>query len=97
MPQSFSSLPVWRDMTEVWALSGLSAPLEKNLEFDVKAAFCPKFPSQPVSSQAFFQGKLKISGNMGMAMKLQNLQVTTGKAKLWDLALHGQISNLESH
>lgn len=92
MPQSCSSLPVWRDMTEMWALSGL-----KNLEFDVKAAFCPNFPSQPVSSQAFFQGKLKISGNMGMAMKLQNLQVTTGKAKLWDLALHGQISNLESH
>ncbi|NWX21052.1 NLTP protein, partial [Aegotheles bennettii] len=31
---------------------------------------------------AFFQGKLKISGNMGMAMKLQNLQLQTGKAKL---------------
>ncbi|KAG5285477.1 hypothetical protein AALO_G00003820 [Alosa alosa] len=31
---------------------------------------------------AFFQGKLKITGNMGMAMKLQNLQMTTGKAKL---------------
>lgn len=31
---------------------------------------------------AFFQGKLKITGNMGMAMKLQNLQVTAGKAKL---------------
>ncbi|KAM9501836.1 sterol carrier protein 2 [Clarias gariepinus] len=31
---------------------------------------------------AFFQGKLKISGNMGMAMKLQNLQLTPGKAKL---------------
>uniref|UniRef100_A0A672T8L0 Sterol carrier protein 2b n=1 Tax=Sinocyclocheilus grahami TaxID=75366 RepID=A0A672T8L0_SINGR len=29
---------------------------------------------------AFFQGKLKITGNMGMAMKLQNLQ--PGKAKL---------------
>ncbi|XP_068196563.1 sterol carrier protein 2 isoform X1 [Antennarius striatus] len=31
---------------------------------------------------AFFQGKLKISGNMGLAMKLQNLQVAPGKAKL---------------
>uniref|UniRef100_A0AAQ5YEA0 Sterol carrier protein 2 n=1 Tax=Amphiprion ocellaris TaxID=80972 RepID=A0AAQ5YEA0_AMPOC len=31
---------------------------------------------------AFFKGTLKISGNMGMAMKLQNLQVTPGKAKL---------------
>ncbi|XP_063075753.1 sterol carrier protein 2 [Engraulis encrasicolus] len=31
---------------------------------------------------AFFQGKLKITGNMGMAMKLQNLQTTVAKAKL---------------
>ncbi|XP_022610680.1 non-specific lipid-transfer protein [Seriola dumerili] len=31
---------------------------------------------------AFFKGKLKITGNMGMAMKLQNLQVAPGKAKL---------------
>uniref|UniRef100_A0A7N8WXU6 Sterol carrier protein 2 n=1 Tax=Mastacembelus armatus TaxID=205130 RepID=A0A7N8WXU6_9TELE len=31
---------------------------------------------------AFFKGKLKITGNMGMALKLQNLQVTPGKAKL---------------
>lgn len=31
---------------------------------------------------AFFNGKLKISGNMGMALKLRNLQVTPGKAKL---------------
>ncbi|XP_040026420.1 sterol carrier protein 2 [Gasterosteus aculeatus] len=31
---------------------------------------------------AFFKGKLKITGNMGLAMKLQNLQVTPGKAKL---------------
>uniref|UniRef100_A0A8C5WSD7 SCP2 domain-containing protein n=1 Tax=Laticauda laticaudata TaxID=8630 RepID=A0A8C5WSD7_LATLA len=31
---------------------------------------------------AFFQGKLKVSGNMGMAMKLQNLQLQPGKAKL---------------
>ncbi|GAA6090981.1 sterol carrier protein 2 [Tachysurus ichikawai] len=31
---------------------------------------------------AFFQGKLKITGNMGMAMKLQSLQLTPGKAKL---------------
>ena len=35
------------------------------------------------SSQAFFQGKLKINGNMGLAMKLQNLQLQPGKAKLW--------------
>lgn len=34
-------------------------------------------------SQAFFQGKLKIAGNMGLAMKLQNLQLQPGKAKLW--------------
>lgn len=32
--------------------------------------------------QAFFKGKLKITGNMGLAMKLQNLQITPGKAKL---------------
>lgn len=31
---------------------------------------------------AFFQGKLKIAGNMGLAMKLQNLQLHPGKAKL---------------
>ncbi|KAM4721557.1 sterol carrier protein 2 [Rhinophrynus dorsalis] len=31
---------------------------------------------------AFFQGKLKITGNMGMAMKLQNLQLQPVKAKL---------------
>ncbi|XP_061488996.1 sterol carrier protein 2 [Rhineura floridana] len=31
---------------------------------------------------AFFQGRLKISGNMGMAMKLQTLQLQPGKAKL---------------
>ncbi|XP_073755095.1 sterol carrier protein 2-like [Callorhinus ursinus] len=33
-------------------------------------------------SSAFFQGKLKITGNMGLAMKLQNLQLQPGKAKL---------------
>ncbi|XP_006977786.1 sterol carrier protein 2 isoform X1 [Peromyscus maniculatus bairdii] len=31
---------------------------------------------------AFFQGKLKIAGNMALAMKLQNLQLQPGKAKL---------------
>ncbi|XP_026888906.1 sterol carrier protein 2b isoform X1 [Electrophorus electricus] len=31
---------------------------------------------------AFFQGKLKIMGNMGLAMKLQNLQLKPGRAKL---------------
>ncbi|XP_008289106.1 sterol carrier protein 2 [Stegastes partitus] len=31
---------------------------------------------------AFFKGKLKITGNMGMAMKLEKLQVKAGKAKL---------------
>ncbi|XP_053432501.1 sterol carrier protein 2 isoform X2 [Nycticebus coucang] len=31
---------------------------------------------------AFFQGKLKITGNMGLAMKLQNLQLQPGKPKL---------------
>ncbi|CAH2310862.1 non-specific lipid-transfer [Pelobates cultripes] len=31
---------------------------------------------------AFFQGKLKIAGNMGMAMKLQSLQLQPVKAKL---------------
>ncbi|XP_057714198.1 sterol carrier protein 2 [Corythoichthys intestinalis] len=34
------------------------------------------------AQMAFFKGKLKIAGNMGMAMKLQNLQVSPGKAKL---------------
>lgn len=32
--------------------------------------------------QAFFQGKLKIAGNMGLAMKLQSLQLQPSKAKL---------------
>jgi sterol carrier protein 2 len=32
--------------------------------------------------QAFFQGKLKISGNMGLAMKLQQLQPSNVKSKL---------------
>ncbi|KAM6918784.1 sterol carrier protein 2 [Xenentodon cancila] len=31
---------------------------------------------------AFFKGKLKITGNMAMAMKLQNLQVTSVKSRL---------------
>ncbi|XP_066125269.1 sterol carrier protein 2 [Saccopteryx bilineata] len=31
---------------------------------------------------AFFQGKLKVTGNMGLAMKLQSLQLQAGKAKL---------------
>lgn len=31
---------------------------------------------------AFFQGKFKITGNMGLAMKLQNLQLQPSKAKL---------------
>ncbi|XP_037644719.1 non-specific lipid-transfer protein [Sebastes umbrosus] len=31
---------------------------------------------------AFFKGKLKIAGNMGLAMKLQNLQIAPEKAKL---------------
>ncbi|XP_019967927.1 sterol carrier protein 2 [Paralichthys olivaceus] len=31
---------------------------------------------------AFFEGKLKITGNMGMALKLQSLQITPGQAKL---------------
>uniref|UniRef100_A0A8C3VUE3 Sterol carrier protein 2 n=1 Tax=Catagonus wagneri TaxID=51154 RepID=A0A8C3VUE3_9CETA len=31
---------------------------------------------------AYFQGKLKIIGNMGLAMKLQNLQLHPGKAKM---------------
>merc|ERR1719244_723892 len=31
---------------------------------------------------AFFQGKLKITGNMGLAMKLQSLQLKAGPAKL---------------
>jgi len=32
--------------------------------------------------QAFFQGKLKIAGNMGLAMKLQQLQPKAGQSKL---------------
>nr|AGT78529.1 sterol carrier protein 2 [Bufo gargarizans] len=31
---------------------------------------------------AFFQGKLKVTGNMGLAMKLQTLQLQPVKAKL---------------
>ncbi|XP_057697471.1 sterol carrier protein 2b [Corythoichthys intestinalis] len=31
---------------------------------------------------AFFQGKLKITGNMGLAMKLQKLQLQPAKSKL---------------
>uniref|UniRef100_A0A667YYI3 Sterol carrier protein 2 n=1 Tax=Myripristis murdjan TaxID=586833 RepID=A0A667YYI3_9TELE len=31
---------------------------------------------------AFYQGKLKLSGNLSMALKLQNLQMSAGKAKL---------------
>eukprot|EP00914_Ancora_sagittata_P003751 GHVO01008079.1.p1 GENE.GHVO01008079.1~~GHVO01008079.1.p1 ORF type:complete len:128 (+),score=26.13 GHVO01008079.1:96-479(+) len=32
--------------------------------------------------QAFFQGKIKIAGNMGLAMKLKDLQPPATKAKL---------------
>lgn len=45
-----------------------------------------------LSTQAFFQGKLKITGNMGMAMKLQSLQLQPGKAKLWEAELHVGVS-----
>jgi len=34
------------------------------------------------SQKAFFQGKLKVQGNMGLAMKLQEFQKTIPKAKL---------------
>ncbi|CAL8309457.1 unnamed protein product [Lota lota] len=34
------------------------------------------------AQSAFFQGKLKITGNMGLAMKLQSLQLKPGQAKL---------------
>lgn len=34
--------------------------------------------------QAFFQGKLKLKGNMGLAMKLREFQVNIEKGKLWD-------------
>lgn len=33
--------------------------------------------------QAFFQGKLKIQGNMGLAMKLKEIQ-PQGQSKLWE-------------
>ncbi|KAG7264828.1 hypothetical protein CRUP_001472 [Coryphaenoides rupestris] len=36
---------------------------------------------------AFFQGKLKITGNMGLAMKLQSLQLKPGQAKLYPALL----------
>lgn len=32
--------------------------------------------------KAFFSGKLKVSGNMALAMKLQELQTSVGKSKL---------------
>jgi len=32
--------------------------------------------------QAFFQGKVKIAGNIGLAMKLRELQTDLGKSKL---------------
>ena len=37
--------------------------------------------------KAFFQGKLKVQGNMGLAMKLQEFQKQAGdvmKSKLWN-------------
>lgn len=36
----------------------------------------------PFSYQAFFKGKLKIKGNMGLAMKLREIQPKAGKSKL---------------
>lgn len=33
-------------------------------------------------NQAFFQGKVKIAGNIGLAMKLRELQTDLSKAKL---------------
>lgn len=57
----------------------------RNASFSDKLLKCLFNVFPPLSSQAFFKGKLKIAGNMGMAMKLQNLQIAPGKAKLWDL------------
>ena len=34
------------------------------------------------SQKAFFQGKLKVQGNMGLAMKLQEFQKKAPKSKL---------------
>ncbi|XP_019711337.1 non-specific lipid-transfer protein-like [Hippocampus comes] len=48
------------------------------LRLSRRPIFWPRF----ACAQAFFQGKLKITGNMGLAMKLQNLQLQPAKAKL---------------
>ena len=50
-------------------------------KFKVRSTFFNLSPFNPCP-QAFFKGKIKITGNMSMAMKLQSLQVTPGKAKL---------------
>lgn len=51
---------------------------------EISAITKQKTPSNKFSFflQAFFQGKLKVTGNMGLAMKLQSLQLQPGKAKL---------------
>lgn len=70
----------------LWGASSLQSlwPPRELLSNWIPGSFFFNLRSLAVSSvQAFFQGKLKISGNMGMAMKLQNLQVKPAKAKLW--------------
>ena len=46
------------------------------------------------AQQAYFQGRLKIKGNMGLAMKLQQLMKSNAaqiKAKLWKSCLRWNI------
>ena len=53
--------------------------LKADCTFKMKDADCFKLLSGKLNPQAaFLQGKLKISGNMGLAMKLQQLKLNVG-------------------